>query len=441
MQNNFNILDFGAQPDQKCTAAIQAAFDAASAANGTVVIPAGRYITGSLFMGSASLCLQKGAQLIGSGDLADYPYIGYDHNEMGQVRSLLWTRDVSHVSIYGGGELDMNGRAFHDFEHRSVPKPDLFTPEQVLECTATHGDRPNQCVLFLDCSHITVKDIFVRNAPCWSFCFLHCNDVRVTDLTIDNDRCTANNDGMHFCGCKRVSVRGCHITAGDDCIALSGISDWDKPCEEITISDCVLECSSKSIAVGYMHSIVRNVVISNCTILRSNRGIVFMASTGTGLIENVLVSNVRLDARAYAGNWWGNGEAIVLMATHHNLPNYRDPEPVWRAFPTAIRNIRFQNIIASGENAIGIVGEHNSIENVTFDGLTVQLKDSRNLLLKGRIIDVAPGVQNAVLPDDGKPYWLFLRQAKNVNFRDLIVEPFHGVTPEMYIDGEMPRIV
>lgn len=438
MTGYFSIADFGAKQGELCTKEIQAAFDAASAAKGTVVVPAGEYITGTIFMGNASLWLQKGAVLKGSGDIADYPLIGYVHNEMGPMRTMMWTKDATGVTIYGEGELDMNGCAFHDFEHRNVPKPELFSPEQVLECTATHGDRPNQPILFMDCKHITLKDYFTRNAPCWSYCFLYCEDVRVTDLTIDNDRCTANNDGMHFCGCKRVSIRGCHIVAGDDCIALSGITNWDKPCEEITISDCTLECSSKSIAVGYMHSIVRDVVISNCTIMNSNRGIVFMSSTGTGLVENVLVSNVRFDARCYAGNWWGNGEPICLMSTHHHLSNYRDPEPVWRGYKTAIRNVRFRNIICSGENAIGIVGENGSIENISFDGLTMSLKDSKNLPLKGRMIDVAPSEQTAWLPDDGKPYWLFMRDAKNVTFRDVVVEPFHGVQPEMYIDGEAP---
>jgi len=47
-----------------------------------------------------------------------------------------------------------------------------------------------------------------------------------------------------------------------------------------------------------------------------------MAIPGTGLAEHILVQNVRIETRVRAGNWWGNGEAIALLATYHVLPNY-----------------------------------------------------------------------------------------------------------------------
>ena len=190
-----------------------------------------------------------------------------------------------------------------------------------------------------------------------------------------------------------------------------------------------------------MHSIVRDVVISNCIIMGSNRGIVLMSSVGTGLVENILLSNMRFDTRVRAGNWWGNGEAICLMGTYHNIEAYRDPEPSERKYPVAIRNVRFQNVVCTSENAIGIVGSQASIENVDFDGLTVQLKDSENLPLKGRRIDIAPGIQDAVLPDDGKDYWLYQRGAVGVTFRNLRILPFHGGIPEIYVENDEPAFL
>ena len=109
-------------------------------------------------------------------------------------------------------------------------------------------------------------------------------------------------------------MRGCNISAGDDCIAISCITNWDKPCEDVVIADCILRSSSKAIVVGYMHSIVRNVNISNCVILDSNRSLCIMSSTD-GIVENVTASNLRLDTRCRAGNWWGNGEAVCITGT------------------------------------------------------------------------------------------------------------------------------
>ena len=68
----FNVRDFGAKGDgvAKDTAAIQAAVDAAeSAGGGTVEIPAGTYLTGSIFLkDNVDFHVGAGATLKGSPD-------------------------------------------------------------------------------------------------------------------------------------------------------------------------------------------------------------------------------------------------------------------------------------------------------------------------------------------------------------------------------------
>lgn len=53
MKNTFDITAFGAVGDGEtdCTAAIQAALDAAAEVEGTVIVPPGKYLTGQLKMG------------------------------------------------------------------------------------------------------------------------------------------------------------------------------------------------------------------------------------------------------------------------------------------------------------------------------------------------------------------------------------------------------
>ncbi|MGI5883532.1 MAG: glycoside hydrolase family 28 protein [Candidatus Spyradocola sp.] len=427
----FSIVDYGAQPGKKSTQAIQRALDAASEAGGVAVIPRGTFFTGTLNLRAASLCLEKGAVLKGSPDFADYPEIGYDHNEMGQVRSLLYTMDEQDVHIYGEGTIDLTAEAFYDMDKRTIPPSAApLTPAQIAECTATYVHRPNQPLFFLRCRHVRVEDVRITGAPCWTMAFIECEDVRVRNLTIDNDRRIPNNDGMHFCSCKGVIVRGCNISSGDDCIALSGITNWDRPCEDVVISDCILRSSSKAIVVGYMHSIVRNVNISNCQILDSNRGLCLMSSTA-GLVENVTAANLRLDTRCRAGNWWGNGEAVCVMGTFHNLSNYRDPIPQREAH-ACIRNVVLQNLCCTTENALAVVGEQGSVENVHLDHLTVQLKDSENLCVKGRVIDISPAPNTARLPEE--PTWLYLRGVRDVTVTNAFVAPFHGKMPIAYAE-------
>jgi hypothetical protein len=307
-----------------------------------------------------------------------------------------------------------------------------LTEAQIKECTAKIGNRPNQPILFRRVNRITVEGVRIINAPCWTMGFIECHDVRVTDVIIDNNLSIPNNDGMHFVCCTDVIVRGCTISAGDDCIAMTCITDWYKPTERVVISDCVLRSCSKAISIGYMHSIIRDITISNCIVYESNRAIVFMAAAGTGLIENVSIVNLRLDTRIRAGNWWGNGEPVCIMGTWHNYERYRDPPPEKR-FPVSIQNILLQNLICSGENVIAVIGENGSIQNVRFDNVFFELKDSVNLPLKGRSVDLAPGTQTAELPDNGVPYWCFVKDAVNVDFTNCTVAPFHGVVPKPYI--------
>ena len=70
---------FGAVGDgtTKDTAAFQKAIDACAAANGgEVMVPAGNYLIGSIELKSYTILrLEKGANLLGSPDLDDYPVI------------------------------------------------------------------------------------------------------------------------------------------------------------------------------------------------------------------------------------------------------------------------------------------------------------------------------------------------------------------------------
>jgi polygalacturonase len=427
-----NILEFGAAADNGmvCTEQIQAALDEANRRRDcTVVVPAGVFVTGTLNLGSVTLELQKGAVMKGSPDLSDYRGCGYRHNEMGEVLSLLYSMNGSGITICGEGTIDMSGRAFFDFGSPSVPPGMAMSEAQKKECTVPTAGRPNQPVFFRRCSGVTVQGVRIIDAPCWTFSFCECSNVRMLDLTIDNDLNIGNNDGMHFCGCRDVIVRGCVISSGDDCIALTGITDWDVPCQDVVISDCILRSCSKAIAIGYMHSIVRNVTISNVIIRESNRAICIMSSERTGLVENVTISNVQLDTRIRAGNWWGNGEPIFIMATWHHYDRYALPAPD-RSWPVNVRNVCVQSADCSGENAIGIVGSNHNIREITLEGIRFELKESADLGLKGRVIDLSPSEQTETIPGSLPSCWLHMQSAQDVEVR-AAVRPYQGSVPFM----------
>jgi polygalacturonase len=429
-----NILDFGAVPNtgRLYTKEIQAALDAATDRNGaTVVIPAGEFITGTLNLGSASLYLEKGAILKGSPNIEDYVFNGFMHAELGETLSLLYSLHHSDIQISGEGTIDLNGKSFFHMDQPNVPHSAVpFTEKQKEECTRLFDKRPTQPIFFYDCKRVSVQGIKIIEAPCWTLTFSECEEVRVSGITIDNSLSIPNNDGIHFCSCKSVFVRDCYISCGDDCIALTAITDWSKPCEDVVISDCILRSCSKAIVAGYMHSIVRNVTINNCIVKESNRAFAIMTSAHTGLVENIQVSNLRLDTRIRAGNWWGNGEAVCIMSTRSHSTAFPYIPPAHHDFPISVRNVSFQNLVCTTENVLAIIGEDDSVSNVRLSGLTVELKDSENLMLKGRMVDMSPSKQIAFLPDD-EPYWLHIQGVRDVSIDNAYIAPYHGKQPQI----------
>lgn len=411
--------------------AIQAAIDdAGQKGGGTVFVPAGDYPIVTLQLRSnITLYLDHGTRLIASGRYRDYHEIGCHHTEFGAVTSVIYALNCHNVAIEGSGTIHLSGDSFYDFNRPIIPDymTGQITPEQITECAVFHENRVNQPVFFGFCSKVLVKDVTIEDSPCWTITCTECSDVRVEDLIIRNSLNIPNNDGLHFCGCNRVRVHGCHITSGGDCIAISSITNWDKYCENITISDCILKSCAKAILIGYMHSMVRNIVITNVIIENSNRGICLMANKDFGLIENVSISNCVISTRVYAGNWWGNGEPIFLMATPHN--HYGDQIPK-HTFPVNIQHISMSNIQCISENAIGMIGDRHNISGITMTQVRVQLKESQNIGLKGMILDLSPSEQTETIPPDGQNYTLVLRCVTDVridHFQSWDTDGKHGL--------------
>ena len=397
-----NILDFGAVGDGKFmnTQAFASAIEAAKKTGEAVLVPAGTFLTGTINLQGVSLRLDTGSVIKASPDLADYPAQDFYHNEMGALRALIVNLRHDNVSITGSGTIDFSGHAFYDTESYNVPDSEVpFTDAQVLECTHPIGDRPAQCLFMHGGKNLVVSGITIVDSPCWTLTFSECENVKLLGLTIDTDLNIPNDDGIHITSCKGVIISDCNISSGDDCISISCITNWDKPCEDIVITNCVLRSCSKTIVIGYIYSVIRNVLISNCIVKESNRGFCIMAHDECGLVENVRVTNCIFDTRIRAGNWWGNGEPILMMAVRHDM-HLPEEQKHHSAPGCAIRSIHLNGITCMGENAMGIIGTKGNIQNVTLQNIEYIRKPSANLPLKGHRFDLSPSDVKAEAPAD-----------------------------------------
>ena len=169
---DFDITRFGAKPDAVTlnTDAIQAAIDAAAKVGGTVIVPAGKFLTGSIELKSGiRFHLEKDAVILGSTRYEDYHGLGGNHF------SLVLAHKAENIVIDGEGTIDGQGRALalyvDSLFHRGV-----FPAERYDQNRPDESHRPTVIQVTYS-KDITVTGINVLNSACWVNQFWECEDV------------------------------------------------------------------------------------------------------------------------------------------------------------------------------------------------------------------------------------------------------------------------
>ena len=364
----YNVLQYGAKGDgvTNDAFAIQHAIDdCAKNGGGRVVLQSGKvfYSDSIRLKRNVDLHIQKGARLKATSNIDGYirpnklindPKTALIGNPVTGKPSFvfIYAYDADGCMISGEGIIDANGHAF-------VQRKDRYyvTGEFYPRPTAIYVEK---------CSHITFKEFTVVDAPFWTLHPAGCYDVLIDRIRILNDLDVANSDGIDPDHCSNVRITGCHIECADDCICLKtskGNSEYG-PCENIIIEGCTLISTSAAVKIGTEGvDDFRNIIVSNCIISRTNRGLSIQIRDG-GSVENVSYSNIMIETRRFCPDWWGTAEPIVIT-TFNRDENTKSGK---------IKNIRFFNITANGENGVLIHGnEENTIENVTFENCNITL--------------------------------------------------------------------
>lgn len=390
----YNIEDFGAVNSDTIfnTKAIQEAIDkCAGNGGGTVLIPPGKYLAGTLQLKSnVNLHLSPGAVLVASGEMKDYPVLdGVNHGfTFGNgVQSFIYCLNCDNVSITGEGEIDLNGRAF--VNRSAAPVFDFDADSlQRSQGTLIMGKRPSHALFFEDCTNISFRSIKISDSPTFTLSLANCSVIEITGIFIENDMRLPNNDGIHLAGCSHAVISDCKVFAGDDCMAVTCLSDFSKKSENIIVTDCVFRSFSAGVRVGYLKSKIDNVILSNLIISGSSRGIVIGNGT-EGYVKNVNINNCIIDTRIHVGKWWGNGEPIAIFIddkvdTSGQYINQETTSPI-------IENVTISNIQSVSENGIHVIGNKGNIDNVFFNDCNFTLVDSYNRKVAGGFYDIQPG--------------------------------------------------
>jgi polygalacturonase len=273
----YDVRTFGAKGDGASldTAGIQAAIDRCTQdQGGTVLIPAGVFLTGTLELKSnVTLHLAAQGKLLGSGNATDYRAGRGVPTSNGNM-VLLSASDAENVSIEGLGTIDGNGAKF--FNGRG----DNTGPGQ--NSAEGYFQRPHLLV-FHRIRNLRLRDVFLTASAYHCTRLLECERVVIDGVRIHN-RVNRNNDGFHFVSSRFVHLANCDVACQDDACALFGSNQF------VTVTNCTF--STRWSVFRFGGGEPRNITVSNCIIHETYGCPIKMRCGSRSRMEDISFSNL-----------------------------------------------------------------------------------------------------------------------------------------------------
>jgi len=409
-----SILDYDAVGDGKMlnTEAIQTAIDDCTKnGGGTVVIPEGSFLCGSLVLkNNVELHLETGATLLCSTDVRDYPLLPKCKYpclyNAGGTRAFIYAEEQSNIALTGMGTIDGQG---------SVWKPG---PRR-----GSFAERP-RLILFVSCKRIFVEGVHLRSSPMWMQHYLDCDNVKVSGISVYN-HANLNCDGIDIDGCRNVTISDSIFDSDDDGITLK--STGPAPTENVVINNCIVSSFCNAIKAGTESTGgFRNIAVTNCIVKPSvskNKpffgtprigitGLSLMIVDG-GVMEGVTVNNLTI-----------HGTMAPVYVRLGNRARPHGPEVPTPAVGN-IRNVSMSNVVAYGAGSwgssiTGIPGHH--VENISLSNVQLfncgGIKDGQ---YKTVIREDEKGYPQPTAWGNLPAYGLYLRHATGITINGLVL--------------------
>lgn len=301
------ITEFGALPDAQTvnTAAIQRTVDdLARRGGGTVVVPAGVFVSGALFLKpGVHLRLEKGAVLRCTTDMRHFPRQRTrieGHFEESFTPALINARGCDGLRITGEGTLDGAGRPIWDlFWKMRAASPDPASFRNLALDRA-------RLALLEDSRDVQVEGITFKDSQFWNLHLYRCSQVVIRNARFevpDDYKQAPSSDGIDLDSSRDVLIEGCYFSVTDDCIAAKGskgpraTEDADSPpVERIRVRGCHFRRGHQAFTCGSEATLVRDVVVEDCRVTGAINLLMLKLRPDTPQhYENITVRDITLD--------------------------------------------------------------------------------------------------------------------------------------------------
>jgi hypothetical protein len=306
----FNIITYGAVGDGVATntAAIQNAIAAAGAASGgTVIVPAGTFLSGPL-----SLTNNLNLQINSGATLKMLPFGAYP----GTTNFVSGT-NLHDVQVSGPGTLDGQGAGW-------------------WAASATNSALARPALIALaSCHRVLVEDVQLQNPPGIHLAFAsQGGDITVQGITVNSPSNASDTTGIWLTGTNCL-IQDCSISNPSDdniqVVADSGVAS------DIIITNCSLG-SGHGLSVGsFTQNGVSNLTVIKCSFNGTRNGIRLKSDRDRGgVVQNLgyydlSMSNVRIPIviHSYYNSYGANGITPAVAAANTAQP-LTNTTPVWR---------------------------------------------------------------------------------------------------------------
>lgn len=378
-----NIKDFGGVADgvtlnTKAFADAMAAL--ANKGGGTLVVPEGIWYTGPIqFEDNVNLHAERGALVLFSENLADYPALDSDWEGLKTYRAMspLTARGKKNIGITGEGTFNGNGQCWRPvkrgkmtdaqwskliktgvtsddgklwfpnekvkwaYENQKEVYPKIHAGDPATIKEAHDFLRPVM-LSFIGCKNVLLQGVTFENSPAWNVHPLLCENLIVDNVSIRNPWYAQNGDGIDIESCNRVLLANSSFDVGDDAICLKSGKDKDGrdrgvPSQNILIDGCTVYHGHGGFVIGSeMSGGCKDIIARNCVFIGTDVGLRFKSTRGRGgVVENIYVDDIKMTDIP--------GEALIFDLFYGIKPGAPVP-PVTEETPS-FRNIYINDVV------------------------------------------------------------------------------------------------